>query len=73
MLAFIILKSELLPKDEKRACNLLLHSVSLEDDKAEYALAKLLLKSNVIPINKKQDSGLIRNNADRLKKKWRKA
>lgn len=42
MLAFIILKGELLPKDEKRAFKLLLHSVSLGDDKAEYALAKLL-------------------------------
>lgn len=49
MLAFIILKGELLPKDEKRAYNLLLHSVFLGDDKAEYALAKLLLNSDVIP------------------------
>lgn len=49
MLAFIILKGELLPKDEKRAYNLLLHSVSLGDDKAEYALAKLLLNSDIIP------------------------
>ncbi len=48
MLAFIILKGELLPKDEKRAYNLLLHSASLGDDKAEYALAKLLLNSEVI-------------------------
>lgn len=37
MIAFIILKGELLPKDEKRAYNLLLHSVSLEDDKKQYA------------------------------------
>lgn len=51
MLAFIILKGELLPKDEKRAYNLLLHSVSLGDDKAEYALAKLLLNSEVIQKN----------------------
>lgn len=64
MLAFIILKGELLPRDEKQAFNLLLHSAALGDDKAEYALAKLLLKSDVIPKDTERAVELLKSAAE---------